>query len=277
MPTHTSRLRRTLGALVVAATALATLGGFVAPAAGAGVSPPGANDYTCEPDADHPQPVVLVNGTFETMDKNWAAMSPYLADAGYCVFAYNYGNRATGPIGRSAHRLRRIVGKVLAATGADQVDLVGHSQGGMLPRYYLKYLGGASRVDDLVGIAPSNHGTTMSSDTGGTSPCRACEQQAAGSQFLTRLNRGGDTVRGPDYTVITTQYDEVVTPYESQFLVGPRRRVTNLLLQDKCPASVIDHDQTPNDLVVQQLVLNALTVDGPAAKRVRPACTPLPG
>ncbi len=236
------------------------------------VPPPGANDYSCSPDAAHPQPVVLVNGTFETMDKNWVTMSPSLAGRGYCVFAFNYGNRATGPIEDSAVELKAFVATVLKATGSKQVDLVGHSQGGMMPRYYLKYLGGAKKVDDLVGISPSNHGTTMSMDTGGLSPCRACEQQAAGSAFLTDLNAGGDTVRGPDYTVLTTIYDEVVTPYASQFLVGPGDRVTNIVLQDRCPGLVIEHDQTPNHPVVQQLTLDALRTDGPARKVFQPDC-----
>ena len=31
----------------------------------------------------------------------------------------------------------------------------------MMPRYYLKFLGGASKVNTLVGLAPSNHGTTL--------------------------------------------------------------------------------------------------------------------
>ena len=51
--------------------------------------------------------------------------------------------------------------RVLAATGAAKVDLVGHSQGGMMPRYYLKFLGGAALVNRLVALAPSNHGTTL--------------------------------------------------------------------------------------------------------------------
>src|SRR5438132_903822 len=51
--------------------------------------------------------------------------------------------------------------RALAATGAAKADLVGHSQGGMMPRYYLKFLGGAAHVDKLVALAPSNHGTTL--------------------------------------------------------------------------------------------------------------------
>ena len=73
-----------------AAVPVVSTGGVVSSAARAAVSPPGANDFACKPNARHPQPVVLVNGTFETMDKNWATMSPYLAGKGYCVFAFTF-------------------------------------------------------------------------------------------------------------------------------------------------------------------------------------------
>ena len=52
------------------------------------------------------------------MDKNWATMSPFLAEAGYCVFAFNYGNRVgLGPIGKSAAGARAFVDRVRRATG----------------------------------------------------------------------------------------------------------------------------------------------------------------
>lgn len=274
MPCTRRRLTAVLAAAALAASALTTT--TTSPAAAVPISPPGANDWECEPDAKHPQPVVLVNGTFETMEKNWVTMAPFLADAGYCVFAFNYGHRATGPIGRSARQLRRFVERVREATGSRQVDLVGHSQGGMMPRYYLRFLGGAGKVDDLIGLAPSNHGTEKSMDTDGASPCRACEQQAAGSDFLTRLNKDGDTVPGPDYTVIATRYDEVVTPWRSQYLSGPPRRITNILLQKKCETDLIEHDQMPNDPVAQRIVRHALRVDGPARERFQPSCDVLP-
>ena len=53
------------------------------------------------------------------------------------------------------------VDRVLAATHARQVDVVGHSQGGMMPRYYIEFLGGAAKVHVLVGLAASNQGTTL--------------------------------------------------------------------------------------------------------------------
>ncbi|TKV58418.1 alpha/beta fold hydrolase [Nakamurella flava] len=261
-------------AVLAAATALTTVALPVTAQAGVvGVSPTGANDWSCRPSGQHPNPVVLVHGTFENMLKNWQVLSPQLKAAGYCVFALDYGNDATAPIAQSARELAPFVDAVLAATKARKVDIVGHSQGGMMPRYYLKYLGGAAKVGELIGIAPSNHGTTnpLTIPTGYT-VCPACLDQQAGSAFLTDLNRGGDLVPGPVYTVLSTRWDEIVTPYQSQFLAGPASRVTNVTLQDKCPLDPFEHDQTPNDPVVAQWVLNALSRKGPADPGFRPTC-----
>jgi triacylglycerol esterase/lipase EstA (alpha/beta hydrolase family) len=252
-------------------------------------SPPGANDWSCRPSAAHPQPVVLVHGTFADMADSWQALSPLLHNHGYCVFALNYGAYggsekvgvyAVGDIAESAAQLSAFVDRVLAATGAAKVDLVGHSQGGMMPRYYLKNLGGGDKVHTLVGLAASNHGTTLhglftlagllpgaSAFTG--SLCPACEEQSAGSAFLTALNSGGETVPGVDYTSIESRYDEVVTPYTSAFLSG--LDVTNILLQSQCPLDLGEHLSMPYDHIADADVLTALDPLHP----VHPPCTPI--
>ncbi|MEZ5310196.1 MAG: alpha/beta fold hydrolase [Microthrixaceae bacterium] len=136
-------------------------------------APAGSNDNNCKPTAAHPRPVVLVHGTIATMGENFATISPLLKNNGYCVFAFNYGGTwlssitlgniqgLDSPYG-SANTLAGFVDHVLAATGAQKVDIVGHSQGGMLPNYYVKFLGGAPKVNSIVGLAPVNHGTTLS-------------------------------------------------------------------------------------------------------------------
>jgi triacylglycerol esterase/lipase EstA (alpha/beta hydrolase family) len=124
----------------VAATCVALL--LPTSASAATPPPPGAN-LACTPTAAHPYPVVLVHGTFENRFDNWQAMSPALKAAGYCVYALDYGADngsaalgiyGIGEISRSARQLADFVASVRAQTGAAKVSLVGHSQGGMMPR-----------------------------------------------------------------------------------------------------------------------------------------------
>jgi triacylglycerol lipase len=262
---------------------LATVAVALAPAAASAadvsdllpaVSPPGANDFTCRPTAAHPAPVVLVHGTFEGAADNWATASPKFKAAGYCVFALEYGNRATGDIAASAGQLERFVDAVLAATGARRVSMVGHSQGGMMPRYYIKFLGGADKVDDLVGLSPSNHGTSnpLLLTPGVETYCPACLQQKTGSAFLRNLNADDETPGLVSYTNIVTRYDEVVLPYTSGYLTGDN--TTNITLQAKCRTDLADHLLIPMDGPAIRLALNALARSGPADPAYQPVCLP---
>ncbi|MGH7750635.1 MAG: esterase/lipase family protein, partial [Candidatus Dormibacteria bacterium] len=230
-----------------------------------------ADDPSCRPGGAHPDPVVLVHGTFGDMSASWNLLSPTLRALGYCVFALDYGHRGTDPVEQSAAELGAFVDRVLAATRASHVLVVGHSQGGMMPRHWMRFLGGAGRVRGVVGLAPSNHGTTAGAAPAvGRGGCASCTEQVAGSPFLTRLNAGGDTLPGINYTVIETDLDEVVTPYSSAFLRGPR--VTNVTLQDRCPLDLVEHVGIIYDPVALQWVVDALDHAGLADPGFRPVC-----
>lgn len=234
--------------------------------------PIGANDWNCRPSPEHPRPVVLAHGTWENKFNNFAKLSPELKRAGYCVFALTYGDfggsmfgahpavKGTGDIRYSAKQFAAFVDKVLTATGAPQIDIVGHSQGGMMPRQYLKFEGGAdaadparNKVHTLVSLGATHHGTEMSgivqlSEALGLTQHSqyllgdAAKQQIRGSEFLKQLNEGGDTVPGVNYLVVATKYDEVTTPYESTFLTaGPGATVTNVTVQDGCATDLSEH------------------------------------
>lgn len=254
--------------------------------------PPGSNDFSCKPGAAHPYPVILVHGTVANMDDNWQAASPVLANHGYCVFAFNYGGSSAssaiqgiGEIAASAAQLSSLVSEVLAATGSAKVDLVGHSEGGMMPRYYLDFLGGAAKVDKLVAFAPSNYGTTLDGLTelvgllgasslvnaGLTTVCRACVEQEEGSSFLAGLN-ATPTVAGVAYTVIQSVGDEVVTPYANAFLPAAAN-VTNITVNAQCPLDLSDHLEIAADPVALADMLNALD---PASPVRVPCLTVLP-
>jgi triacylglycerol lipase len=274
-----SRRLGVAAALTAAAIGLGAPGAPAQPGSGGpGIDPPGANDFSCEPPPEHPRPVVLVHGTYEDMTMSWNLISPALADAGYCVFALDYGDRATGRIQRSARELRRFVRRVLSATGARKAAVVGHSQGGMMPRWYLKFLGGRDEVAELIGLSPSNHGTTIPAAGWAKryDDCRACGQQIAGSDFLRRLNRGDETPGRVSYTQIQTEHDEIVVPYESAFL-EPGPRTTNVLLQEACPGDLAEHIGIIYDPVALRWIENALARRGPADPSFKPSCAAIPG
>ncbi len=274
------------GKLPVPYGILSALPGTLDPAS----PPPGANDFSCRSRA-HPRPVVLVHGTFANQSNNWASLSPLLKNDGYCVFTFNYGGPALagamygmGPIERSAAELSTFVDLVLRRTGARKVDLVGHSQGGLMPRYYLNFLGGGEKVRTMVALAPSSHGTTFlglvtlakllgysaAVDQMLAGFCTSCVQQEAGSDFVKLMASVPDTVPGVRYTVISSRYDEIVTPYQSQFLSGPD--VRNITLQDVCPLDHDGHAGIAWDHIALNEVLNALD---PAHTRSVP-CTFIP-
>ncbi|WP_411138685.1 esterase/lipase family protein [Streptomyces sp. C10] len=252
--------------------------------------PPGSNDWDCDTTALHPRPVVLIHGTFENAFNNWNELSPKLRNEGYCVFAINQGAprgeviKGRNHIPNSAEEVARFVDRVLRVTGAEQVDLVGHSQGGgVLPRWYLKFNDGAAKVNHLVGISPSNHGTTGVGlatlaktfhllGAVGRLGGQAIPDQIVGSDVHARLDRGGDTMPGVTYTNLITRFDEVVTPYKNQYLTaGPGAKVTNILVQDVCRMDLTDHIGSSYDPIVHQLVLNALD----PSRAVEPGCFPV--
>ncbi|WP_233529000.1 lipase family alpha/beta hydrolase [Antrihabitans stalagmiti] len=254
-----------------------------------GAAPPGSNDWTCEPSAAHPNPVVLVHGFLGTMTSAWQTLSPLLSNNGFCVFALTYGVTATSqvgamaPIERSAAEVGQFVDRVRSATGADQVDLVGHSIGATVPFYYYNYLGGASKVRHHVGLAPWYRGTTQLGAAPtllalmgmpGIGPavleqCGSCNQALVGSPFIEVLNANAAVAPNISFTNIMTRNEEIATPYTTGYLDGPN--VTNIVVQERCSLDNTDHFQMPYDPIVAQYVLNALD----PAHAIEPQCRPV--
>lgn len=238
---------------------------------------PGVNDWSCKPTAERPEPVILVHGTVGDRRHLLENLGRAIKAKGFCVYSLDYGNRGLNDIVGSADELKAFVAKVLDSTGAEKVSMVGHSQGGMMPRYYIKFLGGGKHVDDLVGIAPSNHGTRLipaQNPIADLLPgliCMSCNQQAWGSAFLKNLNAGDETPGDVSYTQIESTLDEVVVPYTSAFL-APGPNTTNITLQKKCPLELAEHILIPTARSTISYTLDALTHAGPASPTFKPTC-----
>ncbi|MPY79649.1 MAG: alpha/beta fold hydrolase [Actinophytocola sp.] len=260
---------------VLAVLMLALLGGFATPAAAAPSS--GYNDWSCHPSAAHPRPVVLIHGLGGNGQGNWAYHGPRLADAGYCTFSFTYGQQFPGapggtrPVKESAQEVGAFIDEVLAATGADRADLVGHSEGGFLSLYVPKVAGYAPRVGTVVALAPPTHGTTVSGLVtvgqllGGQEfidlltegvMCYACGDLVVGGEAVAELTDGPIAQQGVDYTIIATRYDTIVTPTSTSFV--DEAGVDNQYVQDSCASDPVGHVGIAFDPTVTQLLTNAL-------------------
>ncbi|KAF9937608.1 hypothetical protein KVV02_003895 [Mortierella alpina] len=240
----------------------------------------GLNNYNCRPSRAHPRAVVLVHSTLLTEESWHPLFAPALVKSGYCVFALTYGRQEGVPffagvneLEGSAREVGDFINGVLKATNTSQVDVVGHSQGGILPRYWMKYMDGAGKVKRMVGISAITHGTllshlvTLGEALGLLKPfeplvdsfCKGCYDMITDSPFMKKLNAGGDTTPGVIHSYIATRYDEVITPYQSTFSYSPG--VTNVLLQDLCGVSFPEHLLMLGSKVVVRWMLNQLDPD----------------
>ncbi|KAK3828219.1 MAG: triacylglycerol lipase [Benniella sp.] len=232
---------------------------------------PGVNDWNCKPSQAHPKPLILIHGLIANEWDNWLYMAPRFKAKGYCVYALTYGSLPGIPLlagldsmETGAAQLSTFVDKVLASTNTTKVDFVGHSQGSLMPRYYLKFLGGAAKVDKFGAFGTIAYGTDLlgliplATSLGLYDPikkildpvCKSCFQFLIGSDFLNKLNAGGDTVPGVQYKFIVSKYDEIVTPYTNGKLKDVNPKATNVVLQDLCSVDLSEHAAQMLDPIV---------------------------
>jgi triacylglycerol lipase len=216
------------------------------------------------------EPVLLVHGTFTYGQEQWhATFRPLLAEAGYDVCVVSYPDRGLGDIQVSSEYIVHAIRTMHERTGR-KVDVVGHSQGGLEPRWAIKWWPEVrAAVDDYVGLASPNHGA--SSDAMPNIPLLppSLWQMSGTSRFLAALNAGDETPGAVSYTSIYTQFDELVqptTPVPTSALSWATNdpQVANILIQDICPGRLTEHLAIGLwDRVTFTLLLDALSQPGP--------------
>lgn len=143
-----------------------------------------------------------------------------------------------------------ISGTVLARTGADRVDLVTHSMGGLSSRHCIKFVRGcAGMVDDWVSLGGPNHGTIIA--VGCPVLYRddvACREMAPLSRFLRQLNAGDETPGRVSYTTVRSRADEQIWPRSSTSLEGA----------DNHAVRGLGHNDLISDVGVYQIVRSAV-------------------
>ena len=163
--------------------------------------------------------------------------------------------------------------RTMHARSGRRVAVLGHSQGGMSMRWALRFWPDTRpMVDDIIGMAPDNHGTTGGGTCrAGTTSCVPADwQQDAASHFIAALNSRTETFRGVSYTNVFTHTDEEVKPSDSAATASASLhtgagRITNVATQDLCPNDTYEHNLMGTvDPVTYALVIDALSHPGPA-------------
>jgi hypothetical protein len=262
-----------------------SLGLGAGPAAAAGFAPPNTpgpalsvsqatieSRLACSPGLAGAKraPVLLVQGTGATANDNWSwTYEPALNKLGIAWCAIDLPDQATGDVQLNGEYVVGAI-RTMRARAGRKISIIGQSQGGMVPRWALRFWPDTrAMVDDLIGFVPSNHGTTKAT-CDSDPPCSAASwQQSDESNFMKALNSFQETFAPISYTSVYTRTDETVQPNmdetgSSSLRTGDGTR-RNVATQDICPNDAYEHLATGTiDPVAYRLAVDALDHNGPA-------------
>lgn len=171
-------------------------------------------------DVPHPTPVVLVHG-FLGDPTNFLFLRSYLAARGMHNFAsFSYPPRLDYQ--RLARRLGRAIETVCLATGSRQVDIVGHSLGGLTARYLIE-MEGTERVRRLVTIGSPYFASPLWQHElcifGESDPFIAAPHEVYGPHAA-HVRNGGRVVIVPECGHWGLLYHQTVLDETTDFLLG---------------------------------------------------------
>jgi triacylglycerol lipase len=207
-----------------------------------------------------PGPVVLVPG-YGGGTGSLQSLADRLTAVGRDVTVVALPGDGTGDLHGSADALDRSVTAALARSGAENVDVVGYSAGGLVARLWVAD-GGAGRVRRVLTLGSPHHGTRLADLAGDVAPQQCpvgCQQMDPDSELIARLNARDETPEGPTWVSIWTARDQTVTPPDSARLDG----AVNLPVQSVCADAQVGHGQLPSDPLVQEMVLAELAPGPP--------------
>ncbi len=218
-------------------------------------------------------PILLVPGTTTTPQTAFSwNYEPAFAAAGRPFCAITLPGNALLDIQTAGEYITGAIRTLYAADNQRRIAIVGWSQGGMVPRWALRFWPDTRHmVAKVIGLDPSNHGTLdATADCDVTKSCAAAFwQQASNAQFIAALNSYAETFAGIAYTTIYSRTDEVVVPNldaagSSSLHTGGGQRA-NIAVQSICPTDTSEHlAMGTYDPVGYALVIDALDHATPA-------------
>jgi triacylglycerol lipase len=216
------------------------------------------------PAQDRPGPVLLVPG-YGGGTGALEALAERIRANGRSATVVPPPGDGTGDRRAQAAALDRAVSDALA-DGAESVDIIGYSAGGVVARVWAQEHDGRQRARRIITLGSPHHGAQIAAVGAVTVPgaCpTACVQLAPGSSMLAGLP--SPVPAAPAWLSVWTANDQTVVPPDSSRLPG----AVNVVLQSVCPTARTGHGGLPTDPTVTRMVLDAL---GP-----QPLAAPAPG
>ena len=223
---------------------------------------------SCSADLASPAktPVLLVPGTVESADEiySWGYQRT-LAAQGRPVCTLTLPKRATVDFQISAEFVVAAIRYMNLSSGV-KISAMGHSQGGMLLTWAVKFWPDlAPRLDDVINIAAPVNGSDIANRVicPGTSCPAVGWQVKTGSQW-TKALAARPLPAGLSYTTIGSNNDELVWPSPAATnVVG----ASNIIVQSICPWRFVGHVSALADNAVNAVVMDALNDPGPAVQK----------
>ncbi|CAI6336026.1 unnamed protein product [Periconia digitata] len=206
----------------------------------------------------------------------------HLNTKGLCAFSMTYGAHKLFPLvggvksmADSAKEIASFIDEVSSKTGAPKVDIVGHSEGGVMTLYVpLTQSGTASKIERTVALGPAVHGAKYYGLTdlvwlGGDVTASMVEKvlRTFGAPAMAEMATGGavhETFQqatgkivqpGVKASIVMSRHDILVKPETS---VVNEEGVRNLYVQDYCPQDRVGHSGLATDKSVWGIVENEL-------------------
>ena len=138
----------------------------------------------------------------------WSTFAPILMGAGYEVWSPSLGRD-------NIDNAAIIAANVDWLLAEEKVHIVAHSMGGLSSRYYLKNLGGASRVSTYIAMDTPQYGVTWSKALWFN-----MWQIWSGSSFIAGLNAPDETPGDLPYVQLTCDYTQLLPGAYTKALTG---------------------------------------------------------
>jgi triacylglycerol esterase/lipase EstA (alpha/beta hydrolase family) len=208
-------------------------------------------------------PILLVPGTLESTEQaySWGYHKALRAE-GFPVCTVDFPDRGIGDMQTTVEYVVHAV-RTMAATSGRKISMIGHSQGGLLEAWALRFWPDLpALVDDAISLSSPYSGTQLANDVVcGLGFCSSLAWQIRrGSDWVKAVGRA-PIAAGPSFTSIGSTTDEGVYPAPAATVLSG---ATNLMFQDLCPGRLVGHATALADAAGYALVMDALTHAGPA-------------